>query len=252
MRRLGTILLLIGLGLSPARALDVYYLRHAETVANVTRDYSAENQRTFSEKGKRQIASLTRYLQRFHFDAILVGPSERTRLTILPYLEATGQRAEIWPELGECCWQKKRAAPASAEMPRGKRLELPDREKPHFFFPDERDRYPYYPKTYADGVQMIEEVVARLRQRFDRTDKTILIVGHYHAGGHLIERLAGPAPTGRYALRNGRVSHLKQLPDGSWKVLTINGYSLKSGYTKKTHKRDAPAAGKKPVVTREP
>ena len=49
-------------------------------------------------------------LSGWSFDRIITSPLQRALQTIAPYLAATQQRAEIWPEIAEACWQDEREA----------------------------------------------------------------------------------------------------------------------------------------------
>jgi len=73
-----------------AETLDLYYVRHAQTMANVTREYTEENQRTFSPLGEAQVDEVTEKLADLHFDVVIVSPAWRTQRTILPYLKERG------------------------------------------------------------------------------------------------------------------------------------------------------------------
>ena len=79
--------------------LEIWYLRHAETLSNSTHHHSHHNDTTFSGTGKRQVATITRKLDRMHFDHIIVSPKERAMMTVRPYLNKHGLKAEVWQEL---------------------------------------------------------------------------------------------------------------------------------------------------------
>ena len=92
---------LLLLAVPAAHALDIYIVRHAETMGNVTLDYSEINQNTLSPKGLQQVAALPAKLEGLKFDEILVSPAWRTQKTILSYLEKNDRKAEICPEIEE-------------------------------------------------------------------------------------------------------------------------------------------------------
>lgn len=195
--------------------LDIYYVRHAQTMANVTRDYSQKNQETFSEKGKQQITNLTNRLSTYHFDHILVSPTYRTRHTILPYLQKTRQVAELWPELAECCWQPDHTLPPSKDLGHGPKIIIQEKNKPFFKLRDPVAAQFLITKTYADGLVQVRKACDLLKTRFGQSGKSILMVGHSLAGALTMEVLAGRKPTGGIHLRNASITHLRQSEDGT-------------------------------------
>jgi len=207
---------------SDEKGVDVYMLRHAETLANVTDVYTQENMTTFSEKGRQQVDQLLEKLKAYHFDSILVSPIHRAQYTILPYLEKGGMTAEIWPELAECCWQKDQDLMASASIPMGMAIPLDERMRKYFKLRDNFSMRYYNQKNYADGVALQRKVVEMLVARFGHSGKSVLIVGHYHAGGRLIEILSGLPPVGRFNLKNATLTHLRQRKDGSFQLMMLN------------------------------
>ena len=99
MRRILVVaILLCGVAAAQAGGLDIYFVRHAETMANASGVNTSGNSNMFSEKGNEQVGALTRELNAMRFDAILVSPAERAINTILPYLKESGQKGIIWPE----------------------------------------------------------------------------------------------------------------------------------------------------------
>ena len=117
--------------------LDVYLIRHAETIGNVTGDYSEENQRLFSPKGRKQIKGIVRKLKNYEFDQVIVSPTWRTRQTILPYLRANNITAEIWPEIEECCCGSRGNMDPAENIPFGDEIMISEEEKPYFKLRDE-------------------------------------------------------------------------------------------------------------------
>ena len=93
------------------KAPKICYLRHGEGGHNVVNEWKDKpksewpdfvgNESMFTPKGRSQVAEDTESLRAIEFDFIAVSPSWRTRDTILPYLKASGAKAEIWAELIE-------------------------------------------------------------------------------------------------------------------------------------------------------
>jgi len=208
----------------------LYLVRHAETIANVTRDYSPENQRTFTEKGLAQIEDMQRQLEGLKFDVILCSPAERSRRTILPYLKATHQVAELWPELEECCWQATRSITSSVPSDPGPEISLQADEECCFRFRDDASRRHYGARTYAQGLRQMEECAAKLRERFAGKPMTVLAVAHTHSGARILEHLLGLEPEGRFHIRNAVLSVIAEQADGSFKLQKLNGVEV-SGAT---------------------
>lgn len=208
--------------LSDVTGLDVYILRHAETLANITGVSTDQNTTIFSKRGQQQVAQLPEKLKAYRFDYILVSSMHRARYTILPYLEQSSMIAEIWPELGECCWQKNQSVSTSASFLMGRAITLDAREIEHFRFRDNFSRQTYNQQNYADGIMLQKKAAKNLIERFGHSGKSVLIVGHNNAGGRLIEILLGLSPEGRFYLKNAAISHLRQREDGSFQLLMLN------------------------------
>lgn len=202
--------------------LNIYLVRHGQTVGNATGNHSAENDRTFSRKGAEQVAALTQKLSPIRFDHILVSPKVRTMNTILPYLKQQKLKAEIWPELAECCWQKKVDARTAFNINRGPAIKLSSTQSGYFIFPDEASKQEYLPAGYSDGMLMVFKSFDKLTRNYGGSGKNILVVSHYHAGGRLIELLQGLEPEGRYQLSNAKMAHLRENSNGTYRLIAIN------------------------------
>jgi broad specificity phosphatase PhoE len=204
------------------KGLEIYFARHAETVGNLTHIHTRENDRTFSAEGKKQVMALTEKLSQYRFDHILVSPKYRAMNTIYPYLKKFDKKAEIWPELAECCWQKRRHASSSSNLPRGERIELDTRMKPYFVFRDHDSRYVYKTRNYSDGIMQVAKATDLIRKKFSQSGKRILLVGHYHSGARIIEMLQEPGSEGRIKLSNAKITYLKETGRGEFRVISSN------------------------------
>ncbi|EAU54995.1 histidine phosphatase family protein [Mariprofundus ferrooxydans] len=221
---LALVLLLSSLLLSAPMAAqatetEIYFVRHAETMGNITHSHSKKDDQTLSPEGKRQVAELTRRLGQLKIDYIIVSPKLRALKTILPYLKKHRVTAEIWPELAECCWQKDRSQTSAFDLQRGGKIELPADMQHWFSFADNDSHYSYYTRNYSEGILQTLMAADRLKKRFGQSGKTILVVGHYHAGSRLLEILQGMEPIGRYKLANTSISHLVENPNGTFNLL---------------------------------
>ena len=205
-----------------APATEIYFVRHGETVGNATHNHNHESDRTFSAKGGKQVAELSYKLDQLSFDHIIVSPKYRTLNTIFPYLKRHDLKAEVWPELEECCWQYKTSRLSSFKLNRGNEIQIESKMKPYFIFYDSDARRRYVAKNYGDGLLQTFKAIQLIRKRFEGSGKRILIVSHYHIGSRLIEVLQGIEPDGRYKLSNAKISHLIEKDDGTFRLVSIN------------------------------
>ncbi len=216
------LVLLFQAGLSQAAGmLDIYVVRHAETLANVTGVYDSHSDNTLSEHGKAQVDALTRSLSDDRFDAVLVSPAERALRTIQPYLQQSGRVGVVWPELVECCWQRDRNEDGSLHMAQA--IRLPADIAAQFTFRDSGSTFEYANRNYGDGVAQVHQAAILLKKHYGNSGKRILIVTHYHAGAVLMGELLGVSRDSLAGLKNASISHLRQQPDGCFELLTING-----------------------------
>ncbi len=231
MRQLMVILILLGSfgsAWGEDSGLDIYFVRHAQTVANVTGDHSKENSRTFSAEGKRQLTHLTEQLKLLRFDAILVSPTERTLNTVLPYLKETEHKAILFPEFAECCWQMPRDLSDPGELVQAKPIQLDEQQQGYFVFrDDENAMHRYANDNYEDGIAQVRHGVALLKKEYFGSGKTILIVAHYHSGQVLLAELLGTTRDKIPGLQNARLAHLRQDKDGNVTLLCINNEEVK-------------------------
>lgn len=224
MRRLLAMMVLL-CGMSAVQAeggLDIYFVRHAETLANATGVNNSGNSNLFSDQGEAQVSALSGKLKPLHFDAILVSSAQRAINTILPYLKATGQKGEIWPEIAECCWQQDRDGVEKGKLVTSWKVPLSDEQVPFFTFRDAESNRNYGNISYADGVAQVRHAEELLKQQYFGTGKTILIVSHYHAGQVLLADLLGKQREDLPNLENAKMAHLRQGEDGRFTLLSIN------------------------------
>ncbi len=176
------------------RGMTLYYVRHAETVANALDDHSpsTEDADTLTDLGQRQISALTTYLQESGVapDAVLVSPAPRSQHTIEPFLVSTGLVGVIWPELWECCGGEPTGAPLPTEPLRydfftitveAQNLALREGDPGTFWQID----------PYEQGLYMVMQARDLLLAGYGQSGKTVLISGHAISGTLLIGLLRG-------------------------------------------------------------
>ena len=228
-----------------ANGLDIYLIRHAETMGNVTLDYSEANQCTFSPKGLTQVAGITEKLKDLTFDEVLVSPTWRTRQTILPYLKAHNVTAEIFPEAEECCCDCRADTLPAAAIPLGEKIIINEDETPYFRLRDTNTLFRFAPATEEESVAQIHRAGDLIRSRFGGSGKSILVVTHSCSGGRLISELLGLKLNGRFGPGNAALTHLRQEADGRFSLLTLNDAPFQPRYSWKL-------AGSQPPVPGQP
>lgn len=200
--------------------LDIYLIRHAETMGNVTGDYSETNQRTFSPKGLEQVAALPGKLEAYCFDHILVSPAWRTQQTILAYLVANSLQAEVWPELEEVdCTMTGGETPAAA-ITMGEVMQLVDTNA--FRFREPAADHHCQPANPAEALTQLQRAIRLIRKRFGGSGQSILLVGHSCSGSRLAELLLGLKAAGRFAPANTALFHIRQDSAGRGEMLVKN------------------------------
>lgn len=241
------ILLWIGLSASAQAGLKIYYVRHAEYGGNVVKQWEGKPRSEwpayvgrgdmFTPKGKEQVAALTeKLLKNYHFDFIAVSPAWRTRNTIAPYLKATGQKAEIWPELLEfetLSHQHDANLPKPSEnLWSGGALKLSSEDQGLFTL---RAGNPKGFKISKDPLQAAadrraveDKVIDLIRQRFDDSNKSILLVGHGNCGRILGEELTHDKRVFAVEPRNTGMWMAEEQGDGGFKLEMVNDEPFKS------------------------
>lgn len=214
----------LGFRMSGSGALHIYFIRHAETMANVTGDKTEANNRTFSDRGKKQIAGLTEVLTGLHIDHVLVSPTYRTRFTVLPFLKKTGMQAEIWPELEE--WRMKDQLPDGMTEDSLRIVIEPENHR-YLRFRGDGSKKPYFTKNYKGGLIQIQKIHAMIQDRFHGTGETLLLVGHSDSGSRLLEQLSGQKMIARYQLKTARLNLLEETESGKYRIVMLNGERVK-------------------------
>lgn len=182
---------------SAKKGLTVYFIRHAETVANASGETGGngpiENHDTLTALGERQVLALRDYLikENINPDKFIVSPAWRTQKTIEPFLSATNTTAELWVELNECCGQEPTGAPLPVVRPEVKWKVKIEKASDLFTFRTSDDIYYWWPQSYEEGLFMIMTARDRLLAQFSQSGKTVVIVGHAVNGGILLGLLQG-------------------------------------------------------------
>jgi broad specificity phosphatase PhoE len=214
--------------------LTVYYIRHAETLANILppEEWTFEASNEFSELGNTQVAELADWLINSGVvpvpDKVLVSPTWRGQNTISPYLVQMNIMGEIWPELTEVDDEPKTGGPIPTEVEPEKWMTYPV-EAENVAYRDGVDDNAIFPEGYEEGLAVVMMARNLLLERYSQSGKTIIIVGHAHAGRLMFGLLEGhdmveDAPNDfAYILHNTGVTRVEQDPEtGDFEVVDSN------------------------------
>ena len=235
------VLVCSGLGASAQAGLKIYFVRHAEYGGNVVDQWKEKPKDQwppyvgradmFTPKGTQQVEALTERLKNYHFDFIAVSPAWRCRNTIAPYLKEEGLTAEIWPELLEfntlSHQHDANLPPPSAKLfTDGWPVALSSEDHGLFTL------RPDHPKQIkigneplqaaADRRAVVDKDVEMIRQRFDGSDKSILLVGHGNSSRILVEELTHERKAFDVAPHNTAMWMAEERPDGSFKLMVLD------------------------------
>ncbi|MDT8391000.1 MAG: histidine phosphatase family protein [Lentisphaeria bacterium] len=163
--------------------MKLYIVRHAESEGNATGNYSTAIADSLSASGRKEAEALADSLTAWAFDTIIVSPRLRALQTIAPYLVATGQQAEIWPEIAEACWHEEREEPAGT-WPR-QAASLPAFAPGHFCFRDGEPIAPADVESFGEGLCRIHTALHLIQEAFIPDQESVLVVTH----GHVIREI---------------------------------------------------------------
>jgi broad specificity phosphatase PhoE len=202
--------------------VDILFIRHAQSMGNLTLDYSTGLHDTLSTLGQEQADRVIETLTDLAPGKIYTSPLGRALGTILPFLRASGRSAEVWPELCEGCWQYDLEAPASPEPRWAEPVRLPTHCNGCLRFreDDVARRYAPEDETYADGVRRVEWCRSRLLAETAGKPGAALVVGHGCHGARLLERLLDWEPKGRFVFDNTEICRLAETAPGRYVLAT--------------------------------
>jgi len=181
-------------------------VRHGQSFGNLTGDYSTSQHDNLTDTGWAQARRVATFWRQ-PFDHVVVSPLSRTRQTALPTLQRFGQKAQLWPDLAECCWQEPRHLPPSdPELPLVP-APLRDEEVPWFHVEGEVGT-PAEHERWQDGLRRMKRAQARL-DSLVREGRSVLVFSHGYAISKLVILLTGEGSVDEvYDLDNTSVTHL--------------------------------------------
>lgn len=230
----------------PREGLKIYYIRHAEGGHNVKKAWEEKgvpesewpsyvgNPNMFTPRGEKEVVAATEKLQDFSFDFIATSNIWRVRNTILPYLKASNQTAEVWPELREGPGM---TTILSMDIPDldieilnlGNPIELPEMEQNFFVLrKDSPNDYKAYPKGSEENLKVayMKHVslyaIEMIEKRFGGTDKSILLAGHNSSGVSLLKLLLKKEPESKKGITSSGIWMVEQQKDGTYQLKIYN------------------------------
>ncbi len=202
--------------------MHFYFVRHGQSMGNMTNDYGTSAHDQLSPRGWQQAEHLAERLAEIHFDAIYVSTATRAMQTITPFLKRHGVRAKLWPALQEACWQRDRTTPAPPRTALPADFVMPPEANAHFDILEGHQVLPPAGETYQEGRARIIDVYTRLLHWHGGREETILVVGHEHAGGRMVELLLGLEPDGCIQHSNTGLTYLIEQDDHIFRLKFAN------------------------------
>jgi len=202
--------------------MQFYFVRHAQSMGNMTNDYGTSAHDQLSPTGWQQAARLVERLAEMHFDHIYVSTAARAMQTIIPFLKHHNVRANLWPALQEACWQRDHTAPVPARSAPPIDFVMPPEASMHFDVLAGCQVFPPAGETYQEGRVRVIAVYKHLLRWHSGQAETILVVGHEFAGGRLVELLLGLEPDGRIQHSNTGLTYLIEQDDHTFHLKFAN------------------------------
>ena len=203
--------------------MKLYFVRHGQTIGNMTGDYSTTAHDVLSPKGIEQAEQLADRLAKYEFDLIYSSPLERAVKTIAPYLKRNGRQAELWPEMCEGCWQEDSHASIPKRQQQATPLTVDDDLKPLFHWEDGA-LFPHDDEVYQESVRRFAQAREKLLARHAGKKVKILLVGHWYQTSRFIESLMElpRADYERFHHNNTGLSYLFERRDGKFMLEFLN------------------------------
>jgi len=162
------------------RKIELYLLRHAQSMGNLTGDYSTERHDRLTSLGQKQANQLKKRLSSYKFEHVFVSPSLRAMQTIQPYLKKNKIKGEIWGTITEACWQEKALLNnQDIKFRKGNPIVLNEDERKYFILSNIEAQKYYIPddETYLEGLSRVYYTKKILLDLFKNSQSQILIDG---------------------------------------------------------------------------
>ncbi len=197
--------------------MDLYIVRHAESMGNATGDYSTDLHDSLSEKGQQQAVALASRLDALPIEQVICSPLLRTMQTIAPFLQANSRQAELLPELAEACWHEK-TTDIVADYYNCESFQMNDELDDLFSGPRKR---PIEHESYSEGLARIHACHEFVMQCVQSNCQSMLLVSHGFTSGLLMNLLRESPLVSNIHLNNTGLCHLRYA-NNHWNVQFIN------------------------------
>lgn len=188
-------------------------------MGNLTGDYSHRRHDNLTDLGWAQARALAAGWDQ-GFDLFVASSLSRARQTLLPTLQRFDRRAEVWPDLAECCWQEPRSLPPTEPELPGVCLDW-DEDEARWFVSEGPLVTPPDDERWQDGLRRMRRAAERLA-RLGR-DQNVLAVSHGYSISKLVMLLTGDGDLNDvYDIANAAATWLEPRPEGPWAVTRFN------------------------------
>ena len=228
--------------------LRIYYIRHAEGGHNVKKEWEiypesewpsfVGDHDRFTPKGIMEQSRVANKLKRFAFDFVAVSPAWRCKNTVLPYLEDSKMKGEIWPELAEIYATNLIISPDLPEhiaakkiLGAGDAISLTAEEEPYFTLRKDglnEFKKMSFPRDHSESAKenaMAKVIIDRVLELINNRSasyKTILLSGHGSSGAAILRMLTNDPLNYFPQITNTGVWMVEQQNDGSFKLMMFN------------------------------
>ncbi|MCQ2419549.1 MAG: histidine phosphatase family protein [Clostridia bacterium] len=186
--------------------MDVYFIRHGESEANVSHIHSGWSAVNLTENGRRQAVSAGRLLKSLHFDRVICSDLPRTVQTAALALpdyqpEYTAQIREI--NTGDCTSKSRQTC-------------LQEYGPDYLSCLYARNYRNYHGENESDQYARVAAFMQTLEK--DEHSQTVAVVTHDGALHAMFCYVLGlPVDKHRLCVQNASISHLS-FQDGSWTI----------------------------------
>lgn len=97
--------------------MEITFVRHAESVANLTDRWQGQSNSPLSERGREQAAAVGRRLQKEKFDLVLVSDLDRTMETAAAIGHPIDEKVPEWREVSVGAWEGLRPREVEEKFP---------------------------------------------------------------------------------------------------------------------------------------
>ncbi len=147
----------------------LFFMRHAESVANRKRILASQTDVSLTPEGMQGAYDIARdFLKDFTLDSIIVSPQLRACQTASPFEQMSGKKAEIDKALAE------------QHLGRFTGMSYDDVKMDPAYEKDVKNRWNWIPEGGGESYKMLASRIIPFFNRFDRADKrsNIFIVTH--------------------------------------------------------------------------